>query len=104
MKGSHSFSILQGKGKRCYFTDAEGIPLEKHHIYFGAKERAISDKHGFWVWLRPEWHRGTSGVHGKNGHNIDLLLKRDCQRKFEETHSRKEWLELMKKNYLEDED
>lgn len=102
MQGSHSYSILQGKVKRCYLTDTENVPLEKHHCFYGHGKRAISDKYGFWVWLRPEWHRGTSGVHGKNGHNIDLLLKRDCQRKYEETHSREEWLELMKKNYLED--
>lgn len=37
MKGSHSFSILQGKEKRCYLTDAENVPLEKHHIYFGKR-------------------------------------------------------------------
>lgn len=64
--GSHNYSILQGKSKRCYFTDTETGPLERHHIYFGAGMRQISDKHGFWVWLKPEWHRGTSGVHGRD--------------------------------------
>ena len=104
MKGSRSFSVLQGKAKRCYLTDAENVPLEKHHIYFGKKAWTISDKHGFWVWLRPEWHRGMYGVHGKCGHNVDLLLKQDCQRKYEETHDREEWMRLIGKNYLEDED
>lgn len=36
-KGSHNYSILQGKSKRCYFTDTETGPLERHHIYFGAE-------------------------------------------------------------------
>ena len=72
--GSHSYSILQGKRKRCYFTDTETGSLERHHIYFGAGMRQISDKHGFWVWLKPEWHRGTSGVHGRDGHKVDLRL------------------------------
>lgn len=103
MKGNYKFSILQGKGKRCYLTDAEGVPLEKHHIYFGTGLRKISDKHGFWVWLKPEWHRGTQGVHGKDGHKIDLLLKQDCQRKFEEKHSREEFVALIGRNYLYDE-
>ena len=49
MKGSHNFSILQGKGKRCYLSDAEGVPLERHHIYYGVGKRKISDKHGFWA-------------------------------------------------------
>lgn len=48
-KGSHNYSILQGKSKRCYFTDTETGPLERHRIYFGVGMRQISDKHGFWV-------------------------------------------------------
>lgn len=98
--GSHSYSILQGKSKRCYFTDTETGPLERHHIYFGAGMRQISDKHGFWVWLKPEWHRGTQGVHGRDGHKIDLRLKQDCQRKFEEAHSREEFMAIVGRNYL----
>ena len=94
-KGSHNYSILQGKSKRCYFTDTETGPLERHHIYFGAGMRQISDKHGFWVWLKPEWHRGTSGVHGRDGHKVDLRLKQDCQRRFEETHSREEFMAII---------
>lgn len=101
--GSHSYSILQGKSKRCYFTDTETGPLERHHIYFGVGMRQISDKHGFWVWLKPEWHRGTSGVHGRDGHKIDLRLKQDCQRRFEETHTRAEFMAIIGKNYLSDE-
>lgn len=100
-KGSHNFSVLQGKSKRCYFTDAETGALEKHHIYFGSGLRQISDKHGFWVWLKPEWHRGTQGVHGRDGHKIDLTLKRDCQRRFEQTHSREEFMAIVGRNYLD---
>lgn len=102
-KGSHNYSILQGKSKRCYFTDTETGPLERHRIYFGAGMRQISDKHGFWVWLKPEWHRGTSGVHGRDGHKVDLRLKQDCQRKFEETHTREEFMAIIGRNYLSDE-
>ena len=92
--GSHSYSILQGKSKRCYFTDTETGPLERHHIYFGAGMRQISDKHGFWVWLKPEWHRGTSGVHGRDGHKIDLRLKRDCQNLRRHTAEKNLWQSL----------
>lgn len=113
MKGSHDFSILQGKSKACFLSGAFGVPLEKHHIYFGRGKRAISDKHGFWVWLLPMWHRGTYGVHGKEGKNIDLLLKRDCQRAYEEEwlnhhpeaspqDARAAFVEIIKKNYLEE--
>lgn len=102
MKGNHNYSILQGKGKRCYLTDAEGIPLEKHHIYFGTGLRQISDKHGFWVWLKPELHRGTYGVHGKAGHSLDQRLKQDCQRAYEREHSREDFLRLIGRNYLDE--
>lgn len=102
MKGSHNFSILQGYAKRCYLTDAENVPLEKHHIYFGPGMRKISDKNGFWVWLRPSFHRGTAGVHGRDGHRIDLLLKQDCQRAFEREHSREEFMEITGRNYLDE--
>ena len=101
-KGSHTSSILTGKDKRCYLT-GETRGLEKHHIYFGAGLRQISDKHGFWVWLTAEKHRGTKGVHGRDGHEIDLRLKRACQRRFEETHSSEEFMAIIGRNYLPDE-
>jgi len=98
--GSHNYSILQGKQKACYITGSDGV-LEKHHIYFGRGWRDISDKNGFWVFLTPELHRGTNGVHGRDGHALDILLKQDCQRKFEETHTREEFMNLIGRNYLE---
>lgn len=63
MKGSHSVSVLQGKEKYCYITGRE-YGLHKHHIYYGTGNRAVSDKHGFWVWLIPELHNMSSeGIH-----------------------------------------
>lgn len=99
-KPNHKHSLLQDKEKQCFITGARNVPLEKHHIYFGPGLRKISDKHGFWVWLTPEMHRGTDGVHGKNGHELDLRLKRACQRKFEETNTREAFMELIGRSYL----
>lgn len=94
-----SKSILQDE-KECYITGRkEG--LHKHHIY-GAANRKISDKYGFWVWLAPEWHNMSDyGVHFNK--ELDLKLKQECQRKFEETHSREEFMEIIGRNYLGDE-
>lgn len=72
-KGSHTSSILTGKDKRCYLT-GETRGLEKH--------------------------RGTGGVHGRDGHALDLRLKQDCQRRFEEAHSREEFMAIIGRNYL----
>ena len=39
-----------------------------------------------------------SGVHFNRA--LDLALKVECQRKFEETHTREEFMKLIGKNYL----
>ena len=101
MKGSHKVSVLQGRTKECYITGrTDG--LHKHHIFFGTGNRAISDKYGFWVWLIPELHNmSDEGVHGKNGHDLDIQLKQDCQRAFEAAgHTRDEFRQLVGKSYL----
>jgi hypothetical protein len=100
MEGSHSVSVLQGEDEKCYITKRTDN-LEQHHIYFGAKNRKVSDAYGFWVWLTAEKHRGTDGVHGLRGHELDLELKQDCQRQFEaDGHTRQEFMALIGKNYL----
>lgn len=94
-------SILQTE-KRCYITGST-YNLHKHHIYAGGR-RQISEANGFWVYLIGELHNQSSyGVHGKDGHALDLKLKQDCQRIYEQSHSREEFLRLIGKNYLEDE-
>jgi hypothetical protein len=91
-------SILQDE-KRCFITgDTEG--LHKHHIYFGYN-RPKSEKYGFWVWLRHDWHNTREyGVHGPQGHDLDMYLKKKCQQKFEETHSRDEFMKIIGRSYL----
>lgn len=97
-------SILQDK-KECYVCRKRyGMSavggLECHHIYAG-KNKLVSDINGFWVWLLPMWHNCSNmAVHGKNGAELDFELKRDCQRKYEETHTREEFIKLIGRNYL----
>lgn len=91
-------SILQDR-KESYISGST-YGLEEHHIYFGTGRRRISEKNGFKVWLTYEEHKGTYGVHGKNGHELDLKLKQECQRKYEETHTRDEFIKLIGKSYL----
>lgn len=97
-------SILQTE-KECYVCRKHmGMKavggLQQHHIYAG-KNRSVSDRNGFWVWLLPYWHTGSNkAVHCKDGAELDLELKQDCQRKYEETHTREEFLELIGRSYL----
>lgn len=59
-KGSHSWSILTGKERRCFVTGRTSC-LQKHHIFHGNGKRKISDRHGFWCYLVPEVHLAELG-------------------------------------------
>ena len=70
--------------------------------YFYGKNRRNSDKNGFTCWLCEAHHRGTYGVHGKEGAYLDNKLKRECQEVYELNHTRKEFRHIIGKSYLED--
>lgn len=92
-------SILQDE-KVCYIT-GQTNNLHEHHIYAGSR-RKISEREGFKVYLAGWLHnQSDEGVHGKNGKELDLMLKQHCQMKYEETHSREEFMALIGKNYLD---
>lgn len=91
-------SILNNE-RKCYVCESVNN-LHLHHIYMGAN-RKISEENGFKVFLCGFHHnQSNEGVHGKNGHELDILLKKECQRKFEKTHSREEFINLVGRNHL----
>lgn len=88
------YSILTDDLTKCYVC---GKPKQElHEIYFG-KNRSNSIIFGCVVPLCYEHHRGNTGVH----HNIDLdlRLKQECQKKFQELYS-VEFINIFYKNYL----
>lgn len=93
-------SIIQ-KNKLCYFCGTtQNIHL--HHIFFGSKNKRISDKNGFTCYLCGYHH--NLGGNGECVHRcieMDLELKRACQTKYEETHSREDFMSLIGRNYLD---
>ena len=90
-------SIIQ-QSSCCYFCGATQS-LEEHHIFFGNPGRKISERNGFKVKLCPYCHRkGPKAPH--RDRNSDLMLKRIAQRKYEESHTREEFIELIGRNYL----
>lgn len=92
-------SILQTK-KECFFTGATDN-LDCHHIYSGLN-RKVSDENGFWVWLKHDWHIADSvNDTPHNNKNVDTYLKKICQQKYEEEHTREEFMELIGRNYLD---
>lgn len=65
-------SIIQ-KEKMCYVCGTTQN-LHLHHIMFG-KNRKKADEDKLTVYLCWQHHEGTNGVHGKNGHELDMELK-----------------------------
>jgi hypothetical protein len=64
----------------------------------------VSEANGFKVWLTYDMHNGNNpeSVHANPMRGWDLKLKQECQRKYEETHSRSDFMALIGRNYLED--
>ena len=74
--------------------------VEEHHVIYGKGNRPLSEKYGLKVYLCLGHHReGKEAVH-KNWEN-DLILKKEAQRIFEKSHSRKEFMEIFGMNYRE---
>ena len=69
----------QGLCEVCY---APGVHL--HHIIKGRGKRKEHESSLSVILLCYNCHMGTNGVHGKNGRELDLRLKRELQEKYKE--------------------
>jgi len=75
--------------------------LHLHHIFFG-KNRKKADEDGLTIYLCYEHHEGTKGVHGKDGHELDIKLKRLAEKNWLEHYGKTEddFIERYGRNYL----
>ena len=75
--------------------------IEIHHVYFG-KNRKKSTEDGCIIPLCYEHHRGTNGIHGKSGKEIDLKYKKITELKWLEYYKKdiEDFIERFGKNYL----
>ena len=96
-KQQHSKSILQ-RGKYCFETGMENVPLERHHTMNGTAYRKKAEEDGLWIWLMPQVHQYIHGT--SEGHKLLIEYKRLSQTVYEMTHTREEWIERYGKNYL----
>ena len=87
--------------KSCYFCGSERN-LEKHHAMHGTANRKLAERDGLWVWVCPDCHRGTYGVHGKHGHGKDMTLKMAAEYAWIKHNNKteKDWIKRYGKNYL----
>ena len=84
---------------RKYFDICNDRGLHKHHVYEGWGNRSRSEETGCWIWLCGMHHNLSDyGIHFNK--DVDLEVKQECQRKFEETHSREEFMDTFGRNYL----
>ena len=82
-----------------------GMPAECiHHIYEGTGRRKISEREGFIVPLTNREHNmSNNAVHFNK--KLDLYFKQLCQSKWESMgHSREEFIKLIGRSYLNDEE
>ena len=86
-------SLMQDE-KECFVTGST-VNLDLHHIYHGPRRKA-ADRWGCWCWLRHDIHMD---LHDKNK-ELDRMLQRVCQEKFEDKYSHDEFMEVFGKNYL----
>nr|DAQ49121.1 MAG TPA: hypothetical protein [Caudoviricetes sp.] len=59
-----------------YSTVRTEVFYERHEVYFSKAYRQKSIDDGLIVFLTRKSHRGTNGVHGKNGDKLNRKLKR----------------------------
>ena len=101
----HKKSIMQDvEDKRCYLCmllndDFSYKVTECHHCIHGTGLKPVGERLGLKVNLCNIHHRNHKEAVHENETN-DLILKRAAQRKYEETHSRKEWMEEVGRNWL----
>ena len=72
-KTAKDFCIMPKSTK--YSTLRTEKYCERHEVFFGQAYRQKSIRDGLIVFLTRESHRGTNGVHGKNGDKFNRYLK-----------------------------
>lgn len=72
--------------------------LNRHHIYYGVKNRDNSEKYGCVVWLCREHHIGQTGVHFNPEFNDQLKMA--CQLAFEKRYPELDFVKIFGKNYI----
>lgn len=97
---THKKSILHTQKGYCYLCvhlngNYRKQYTEEHHIVYGSGQREISEAEGLKVDLCRKHHEE---IHGSR--KMRELLCRIAQEEYEQTHTREEWRDRFKKNYL----
>lgn len=90
---------LISNDKQCLICGATEA-VHKHHIFYGTANRTLSEEQGCWCYLCAYHHNmSNKGVHFNK--HLDILLKQECQKRWEEQNgNREQFIETFGKNYL----
>ena len=92
------YSILQKEMNECWFCGARRN-LNIHECFFGTGKRALSIKYGCCVSLCATHHNlSNTSVH--HNREMDLNLKREMQKKFQEIYPELDFIKIFGKSYL----
>ena len=82
--------VLERSEGLCEVTGCNRM-VQLHHIFFGNGKRVLCESVEACIMLCWDMHEGTKGVHGRDGHELDLKLKRMAQQRyFDEGYSEDE--------------
>lgn len=56
--------------------------VELHHIVYGNGKRKEHENEHSCIMLCFQHHKGNEGVHGMNGHRLNMMLKKDLQQRY----------------------
>lgn len=88
---------MQGE---CRVCGRQGY-VERHHALHGSNRKKCNRYPLLIFPLCPSCHRGHRGVHGRDGHELDLKLKREAQAIFEKEYGkRKEFVNIFGRSYF----
>lgn len=75
---------------------------ERHEVFFSKAYRMKSIKDGLIIFLTEKDHRGTNGVHGKNGDKLNRYLKKTAEKAWMKYYkkTKKEFVARYGQNYL----
>lgn len=85
-----------------YWSNKRFANSHRHECFFGVRNRQKSIDDGLIVFLTYEMHEGTYGVHGSKGHDFDLLLKQEAEKRWLEYYDKtvEDFIKKYGKNYL----
>ena len=89
-------SVLTDDLDHCIVCGREAVNM--HHIFFGIN-RKNADADGYMIPLCYWHHMGPTGIHFNK--ELELQWKREGQKHFEASHTRKEFIKRYGRNYLD---